>query len=179
MTWSRFDDAAATHPKARRAGNDAWALWAAAVMYCNRYNTDGFVTLAALAVECLPHPIPMRRAKKLSETLCEAAARPDGGGLFERTEHGYRVHDFLDWNESRDRVQLRREIDRVRKVNQELRGAVIARDGMVCGICGDVIEAGHEVHIDHRLPVSKGGPTTLENLQVAHASCNIRKGART
>ncbi|HEY3500714.1 MAG TPA: hypothetical protein VGK73_38745, partial [Polyangiaceae bacterium] len=83
MTWSRFDDAAPKHPKSQAAGNEAWALWAAAVMYCNRFHTDGYVTLASLASECLPEPISLAKARKLAERLCGARVREDGGGLFE------------------------------------------------------------------------------------------------
>jgi hypothetical protein len=115
MTWSRFDDAAPKHPKAGMAGNEAWGLWAAAVMYCNRYLTDGFVPTAALARECLPVPITPSKAKKLAEQLCEARLRPEDPGLFERVEGGYRVHDFLDWNPSKAEVESKRKADRERK----------------------------------------------------------------
>lgn len=115
MTWARFDDAAATHPKARVAGNEAWALWVAAVIYCNRYLTDGFIPFAALATDCLPVPIAMAKAKKLAEKLCEARLRPDGPGLFVRVNDGYIIHDFLNWNESKSDVENKRKIDRDRK----------------------------------------------------------------
>lgn len=115
MTWSRFDDAAPSHPKARVAGNEAWALWCAAVMYCNRYLTDGFIPTAALAAECLPAPISITKAKKLAELLVNARLRPDGAGLFEHAEGGYVVHDFLAWNPSKSEVESKRKLDRDRK----------------------------------------------------------------
>lgn len=116
MTWSVFDDGAPKHPKARAAGNEAWGLWAAAVMYCNRWLTDGRVTLAALANDCLPVPIAPARARKLAEKLCEAKIRPDGVGMF--TEAGkdvWDVHDFLEWNKSKAEVEAKRAADRARK----------------------------------------------------------------
>lgn len=58
------------------------------------------------------------------------------------------------------------------------RDSIIARDGMVCGICGNVIKAVQEIHIDHIVPISQGGKSVPENLQVAHARCNLSKGAR-
>ncbi|MEX0612008.1 MAG: HNH endonuclease, partial [Pirellulales bacterium] len=33
-------------------------------------------------------------------------------------------------------------------------------------------------HIDHVVPRSRGGPTTLENLALACVTCSLRKGAR-
>jgi hypothetical protein len=57
------------------------------------------------------------------------------------------------------------------------RAAVIARDGLVCQLCGGDVEPG-DMHLDHIEPYSKGGPTTVDNLQVTHSVCNMRKGAR-
>lgn len=116
MTWSKFDDAAAKNPKSREVGNEAWALWAAAVMYCNRHLTDGLISLAALADDCLPRSISETKAKKLAEQLCDCATREDGFGLFERAgKEKYRVHDFLEWNPSKSDVESRRKLDRDRK----------------------------------------------------------------
>lgn len=58
-----------------------------------------------------------------------------------------------------------------------LRKAVVERDGLVCGLCGDEVQP-DDVHIDHIKPVSLGGKDELDNLQVAHSFCNISKGAR-
>lgn len=117
MTWSKFDDAAPKSPKARAAGNEAWGLWVGAVIYCNRHLTDGLVSVAALAMDCLPEPITLAKAKKLAERLCDAKAQPEGVGLFERTATAgmYRVHDFLDWNLSKTEVESKRKADRDRK----------------------------------------------------------------
>jgi hypothetical protein len=116
MTWSRFDDAARSHPKAVIAGNEAWSLWAAAIMYCNQYGTDGFVSDDALPT-VLPNQISRARAKKLADKLCEARLSPSGSGLFSRDEKrlGYVVHDFLAWNPSKAQTDSKREKDRLRK----------------------------------------------------------------
>jgi len=51
---------------------------------------------------------------------------------------------------------------------------VFRRCNGVCGICGNPVE--HETFtIDHIIPLSRGGPHVLKNLQVAHKSCNSRK----
>jgi hypothetical protein len=116
LTWAYFDDGAPKHPKAVSAGNEAWSLWAAAIMYCNRWLTDGVVSLNALASDCLPVPISKAKAKKLADELCDARVKPDEAGLFERNEDGsYTVHDFLEWNKSKAEVQAKRATDRARK----------------------------------------------------------------
>ena len=48
--------------------------------------------------------------------------------------------------------------------------------GGICGICHEPV--GEDVFsVDHIVPLSKGGPHLLDNLQPAHLSCNSRKGA--
>lgn len=57
------------------------------------------------------------------------------------------------------------------------RRLVYIRDGGLCGICGAPVDQGR-FDIDHIVPVSRGGPNLYSNVQVAHPSCNYRKGAR-
>ncbi len=64
------------------------------------------------------------------------------------------------------------------KVTKRIRQAVIDRDGLVCGICGLAVEHVSGVHIDHIRPATAGGSNSLDNLQVAHALCNQKKGAK-
>ena len=54
---------------------------------------------------------------------------------------------------------------------------VCERDKGVCQICGEPI--GEEAwHIDHFIPISKGGPDIPQNIRLAHARCNDKKGNR-
>ena len=34
------------------------------------------------------------------------------------------------------------------------------------------------LHLDHLVPLSKGGSDTLENIRPAHGMCNVKKGAK-
>lgn len=65
-----------------------------------------------------------------------------------------------------------------RSVNWRLRFLVMQRDGFRCCACGSSPAKGHVVtlHVDHVLPWSKGGDTTIENLQTLCETCNIGKG---
>lgn len=58
-----------------------------------------------------------------------------------------------------------------------LRESVITRDGMTCQLCHEPVDP-EDIHIDHVVPVSRGGTDVLGNLQVTHSLCNMRKGAR-
>jgi hypothetical protein len=44
-----------------------------------------------------------------------------------------------------------------------------------CGICHNHILAIEDAEVDHIDPYSKGGPTTIENAQIAHRYCNRHK----
>jgi hypothetical protein len=58
-----------------------------------------------------------------------------------------------------------------------LRFAVLRRDGFRCAYCGQGEPEGVQLHIDHIVPVARGGRTELENLVTACATCNIGKSA--
>jgi 5-methylcytosine-specific restriction endonuclease McrA len=58
-----------------------------------------------------------------------------------------------------------------------LRFDVLSRAKFRCQACG-VGAKEARLEIDHKIPVSKGGATTLRNLQVLCRSCNRGKSAK-
>ena len=64
------------------------------------------------------------------------------------------------------------------KISYNLRRMVIERDGPRCVYC-DVDLTNAEIHLDHVVPESQGGPTTFHNLQVTCRKCNLQKGILT
>ncbi len=58
-----------------------------------------------------------------------------------------------------------------------LRFAVLRRDGFRCAYCGRGEAEGVKLHLDHTVPVARGGRTELKNLVTACATCNIGKSA--
>jgi hypothetical protein len=61
-----------------------------------------------------------------------------------------------------------------RHIPRRLRHEVLQRDGSRCTKCG----SDSNLHVDHILPVAKGGLTQLENLQILCALHNLSKGSR-
>ena len=61
------------------------------------------------------------------------------------------------------------------KLNESIKKKVFERDGKVCAICG----RSEKLCIDHILPVSRGGFTKLDNLQVLCEKCNLQKSNMT
>ena len=64
-----------------------------------------------------------------------------------------------------------------RVISDKLRYQVLKRDNFKCCACGasPAKDPAVELHIDHIIPWSKGGETTLENLQTLCSRCNIGK----
>ncbi len=79
------------------------------------------------------------------------------------------------------KVQAAKQRETSRKINWRLRAQVLIRDGCVCRMCGTspLKDANVVLHADHIWPWSKGGETTLENLQTLCHVCNIGKSDMT
>lgn len=63
---------------------------------------------------------------------------------------------------------------RKKKIPHHLARQVMERDEYRCCTCGTHLD----LCCDHVVPESKGGPTTLDNLQTLCRPCNSRKAAR-
>ena len=62
------------------------------------------------------------------------------------------------------------------KVTRAMRYDVLRRDGFRCVRCGRGREDGVKLHVDHIVPVSRGGKSTMDNLQTLCEDCNCGKG---
>ena len=63
-------------------------------------------------------------------------------------------------------------------VRPEKRLALYLRDGLACAYCGEGIEDGAKLTLDHLLPYSHGGGNTAENIVTCCHKCNSSRGAR-
>ncbi len=63
-----------------------------------------------------------------------------------------------------------------RGIPSHVRQAVLDRDDYICRYCG---RRSQTVEVDHVVPVSQCGASTLSNLVTACRNCNRRKGGRT
>lgn len=56
-----------------------------------------------------------------------------------------------------------------------MRHEVFKRDNYKCVECGASKDDGATLHVDHKIPVSKGGTDELDNLQTLCSDCNLNK----
>lgn len=68
---------------------------------------------------------------------------------------------------------LERPVNRRESISEELRRQVFRRDGGACVQCNST----ELLQFDHIIPVSRGGATTSDNLQILCIDCNRHKGA--
>jgi len=172
VAWLRIDDRFRTHPKIQRAQLGGW-LHFCGISYCREHLTDGLIPREAVGTLAPGLMTPYKHAARLVEV-----------GLWHEEKDGFRVHDFLDWNPTRDEVEANREWGRQRKGlyrDKDVTAAVRERDQSLCRYCGALVnwtdrrsEFGGQ--FDHVIP---RGPATLENVVVSCRGCNIRKNDRT
>lgn len=62
------------------------------------------------------------------------------------------------------------------RIPSSVRYAVLDRDDYLCRYCG---RRSQTMEVDHIIPVSQGGTSTLENLVTACRNCNRKKAGRT
>ena len=61
------------------------------------------------------------------------------------------------------------------EISDSLRYDILNRDNFTCVICGASSRQGARLHVDHIIPVSKGGKSTPNNLRTLCERCNIGK----
>jgi hypothetical protein len=104
MPWGKLDDSLDNHPKARRAGLEALGLWTRSIAHAAGYLTDGHIDVGWLEERA------GRQSKKLGDLLVVS-------GLWEPNSDGFLIHDYLDYNPSREEVLAKRAADSKRKAN--------------------------------------------------------------
>lgn len=102
MAWARIDDQLFMHPKIRKAGPQATLLHIAALTYCNQQLTDGFIpedVLPMIGMFAFLDPAnAMANADRLLST-----------GLWDAVANGYQIHDYLQYNMSKEQITEMKE----------------------------------------------------------------------
>lgn len=62
------------------------------------------------------------------------------------------------------------------QMTNKLRYTILKKDRFRCKICGRTAKDGIKLHVDHIIPISKGGKTVISNLRTLCEECNLGKG---
>ncbi len=73
-------------------------MWGCGLIYCQANLTDGFIPTHALQA----FGVRGNKAKAVAE-LCRELL-PNKGPLWHKVEGGVQVHDYLDWNDSKEKI---------------------------------------------------------------------------
>ena len=109
--WTRLDDALLDHQKLYVAGDlvgkngpaIVLGFYAVGLMWTNKHLTNGHLPQVVVKrFQHVEHPLV------IADALVQA-------GLWDRTDDGYQIHDFNDFNPTAAAVKDKRERDRLRK----------------------------------------------------------------
>ena len=149
-----------------------------------------------------------KQLRKVFKSVSDEALSPDYIGIifeFTRNQTRYRQHNYvrtpytvavvektlgLTVNTVEEREEALRSIDyemplskylqkkQRQLMTKDLRQKIVLRDNFTCQICGKYMPDEVGLHIDHIVPLSRGGKTVESNLQILCDKCNFKKGAR-
>lgn len=94
VPWVRFDDQFPIHRKIEPLSDGAFRLAVCAIFWSSRQLTDGCIPKSDLVFAA---PRTMKRPEKFVKEL-------EGAGLWVATSDGWNIHDFLDYQPSKQQV---------------------------------------------------------------------------
>lgn len=141
MPWVRLDENAMEHRKILVLSAEAFRLWVRGLAHCQKHLTDGLITKNDLKAI---RGVTAARVGELSTPIAAGES-----ALWEAHEHGFAVHDYLDWNESKEHVLRARAFakERIKKlrskgksngVTNAEQNALVTRKGLSGVVCSDV-----------------------------------------
>jgi hypothetical protein len=155
MSWVKVDDQMPRHPKLLGLGRDrlmCQGVWLDGMCYASAYLTDGFVPAAALERGC----------DRYAERLVKA-------GLWDKVEGGYRVHDYHDYQPTREQVT------EARKRNAERQSR--HRNGVSNGVTNEAVTTPRPVPVPSS-PVPEYVQTYIDPVSFYAEKVGRRPGAK-
>lgn len=119
MPWVKLDDRFPSHRKVALLSDRAFRLHVSAICWCSENLTDGRITDREL-----PLVAKVRGVKATAQQLADA-------GLWDRTDDGWMIHDYLDFNPSREQVlaERKKNAERQERFRRRKNGKPVPPDG--------------------------------------------------
>lgn len=112
---------------------------------------------------------------------CKASYTSPAGRNQYWKEHNFTFSDLKKYFDYTIRLKKQRQTRQYQikqeraKMTESLRYDILKRDNFRCQICGSSAQDGVKLHVDHIVPVSKGGKTIRSNLRTLCDRCNMGK----
>lgn len=119
MTWVKLDDRFPSHRKIALLSDRAFRLHVSAICWCSENLTDGRIADRELSL--------ITRIRGMKAT----AKQLEDAGVWDRTDDGWVIHDYLDFNPSRDQVlaERKKNAERQEKFRRRKNGKPVPPDG--------------------------------------------------
>ena len=141
------------------------------------------------AVEWYERGKTLSELQALSEDYCRGSDDGYRHGYYKAMSHvvygikptkEYLHGPLYDWmkdknEETADNPPSPRKI----KYKSKLRFQIFKRDGYRCQVCGVSAQDNAVLHVDHKIPRSKGGTDNPKNLWTLCQDCNLGKGVQS
>lgn len=102
MPWIKLDDKWMDHPKIMRAGRDARDMWLASITWSARHLTDGNIPKEMLPALAIMAGIDIANCQNFARVLLDVC-------LWNATENGYEIHDYLEYNPTKEQAIANKE----------------------------------------------------------------------
>lgn len=139
MSWVKLDDRFPSHRKIALLSDRAFRLHVSALCWCAENLTDGHISDREL-----PLVAHVRGLKATAKQLEDA-------GVWDRVEGGWLVHDYLDYNPSRDQVlaERKKNAERQERFRQRKNGKPVPPDGAGNGRSNGVTDGASDAAETH------------------------------
>lgn len=101
MAWATLDDQMPDHPKVAGLSDASFRLHVAGICYCARHLTDGLIHATEV-----PRLVRRYKPSALVELVTRGIWRES---LIDGQVEAYEIHDYLQWNLSRAKVDINRQ----------------------------------------------------------------------
>jgi hypothetical protein len=134
MPWVKLDDRFPSHRKIALLSDRAFRLHVSAICWCAENLTDGRITEREL-----PLVAKIRGVKATAQALEDA-------GVWDRVDGGWQIHDYLDYNPSREQViaERKKNAERQERFRRRKNGKPTPPDGTSNGSSNGVTPEGSE-----------------------------------
>lgn len=118
MPWVKLDDHFDENPKVARLSDAALALWVTGLAYSNRNLTDGFI----------PTQVGRGKLRYCDGGTDSPIGELESADLWDPVDGGWLIHDFTDYQPTRDQVLAEREAARERKAKSRRKSREPSQD---------------------------------------------------